>query len=192
MRIWFGGPRIMGVRTGVSFGPEDFRKRERAYSASAATLDVGSFVYVIAGDHGLTKIGVSSNPNARLAQLRTASPFPLRFSLICAVSGDAYAVEAAAHELLGRNRMDGEWFDVTPELAMSAVTGAASKVGLKLQPVDPGMVDVVRRTAQETAPERLSRPRNPWIRRINILSATIIALVAIFIIVMANYGGASR
>jgi cytochrome b subunit of formate dehydrogenase len=29
MRFWVGGPRILGLRTGVSFGPEDFRQVSR-------------------------------------------------------------------------------------------------------------------------------------------------------------------
>jgi hypothetical protein len=37
----------------------------------------GSFIYVIRADNGLLKIGISTNPSARLAQLRTASAVPL-------------------------------------------------------------------------------------------------------------------
>jgi hypothetical protein len=30
MRIWFSGPRIGGVRPGISLGPEDFRALKRS------------------------------------------------------------------------------------------------------------------------------------------------------------------
>ncbi len=70
MRFFFIGPRILGIRPGISFGPSDFRK---AFAPNASRSNMtGSFVYVIRGDHNLVKVGVSTNPNARLAQLRSA------------------------------------------------------------------------------------------------------------------------
>jgi hypothetical protein len=33
---------------------------------------------------------------------------------------------------LARNRVSGEWFDVSPELAIAAVTGAAAQLGQSL------------------------------------------------------------
>jgi len=139
MRFWFSGPRIFGVRPGVSFSPDDLRRRASGPS--------GSFVYVIRGDHNLSKIGVSTNPDARMAQLRTASPFPLEFAYISAIEGDGYDVEQEAHRILGSRRVNGEWFDVPPEMAISAVTGAAARLGRRLSigedqppPARPGLI----------------------------------------------------
>ena len=155
MRLFFFGPRLRflgGIRPGISFGPEDFRKLRRPAAAAAArpspeTLG-GSFVYVIRGDHNRCKIGISSNPTARLAQLRTASPFPLSFAFVGVTDHtDGSAIEREAHALLDRFRVEGEWFDCPVELAVAAVNGAAAKLGEKLCSIPPDRVDEVIRLA---------------------------------------------
>jgi hypothetical protein len=71
MRLWLSGPRILGIRPGITFRPDElFEKPKPRKSASS-----GSFIYVVQADNGMLKIGISTNPSARLAQLRTASPF---------------------------------------------------------------------------------------------------------------------
>ena len=73
MRFFLGLPRILGLRTGVILGKDDiFEKR-----SARRPPQEGSFVYVVKGDHRLAKIGVTTNPNARLAALRTASGLPI-------------------------------------------------------------------------------------------------------------------
>jgi hypothetical protein len=73
MRLWLSGPRILGIRPGVTFRRDElFEKPKQRKSASS-----GSFIYVVQADNGMLKIGVSTNPSARLAQLCTASPFKL-------------------------------------------------------------------------------------------------------------------
>jgi hypothetical protein len=65
------------------------------------------------------KIGVSSDPLARLATLQTASPS--RFELVYAAAiktGDATQLEAEAHAMLARQRQTDEWFDVAPEMTI--------------------------------------------------------------------------
>lgn len=166
MRLFFFGPRLFGIRPGVSFGPEDFRTLRRPTVAdrqrpSPEALG-GSFVYVIRGDHHRCKIGISSNPNARLAQLRTASAFPLSFAFVGVTDRtDGSAIEREAHTLLDRYRVAGEWFDCPVELAIAAVNGAAARLGEKLCAIDPGRVDDVIRLAlannpAESAPDRLA------------------------------------
>ena len=84
MRLRLSGPKIFGVRPTLSLGPEDFRTRigqTGRFSEGSAPPSIG-FVYVIRGEHGLIKVGSSTNPRARLAQLRTASPFPLEIDYL--------------------------------------------------------------------------------------------------------------
>ena len=90
MRVWLGGPRILGVRTGISLGKEDLNWLNGGAQRPKLASIEGSFVYVIRGDHNMTKIGVSTNPNARLAQLRTASPFPIDFAYIAVTPGTGF------------------------------------------------------------------------------------------------------
>jgi hypothetical protein len=146
MRVFFSGPRILGIRPGISFGAEDLfggrRSRTRAASGEPMT---GSFVYVVRGDHNLVKIGVTTNPRARLASLRTGSAFPIDFSYIAVTPGEAAPIERAAHALLDRHRLNGEWFDVAPELAVAALNGAAHKLGRPLLQVTLDNADQILR-----------------------------------------------
>jgi hypothetical protein len=61
--------------------------------------------------------------------------------------GTGYDIEAAAHGMLGPHRCSGEWFDVSPELAISAVMGAAGKIGAPLQPLSQEQADLAVRIA---------------------------------------------
>ena len=47
----------------------------------------GSFVYVIEGQAGHHKIGVSRDPIQRLSELQTGSPVPLKFAYIGVTPG---------------------------------------------------------------------------------------------------------
>ncbi len=72
-------------------------------------------VYFIAPvDGGRIKIGIASNVAARLANLQTGSPVPLR--VIGIIRGVALAVEAELHVRFASCRCHGEWFEPTPEL----------------------------------------------------------------------------
>jgi hypothetical protein len=56
VRFFFLGPRIFGIRPGISLGASDFRK---AFAPRAPRSNMtGSFVYVIEGAAGHHKIGV--------------------------------------------------------------------------------------------------------------------------------------
>jgi hypothetical protein len=57
MRFFFMGPRILGIRPGISLGASDFRKAFAPRGVTAGTM-TGSFVYVIEGAAGHHKIGV--------------------------------------------------------------------------------------------------------------------------------------
>jgi hypothetical protein len=124
MRFYLFGPRFMGIRPGISFQPSDLRSHKPPSTAS--------YVYVIKGDHENVKIGVTKSPETRLAQLQTGASQKIEYAFIAPASGDPYAIEKEAHAMLARSRLNGEWFDVPPELAIAAVTGAAAKLGQSL------------------------------------------------------------
>jgi hypothetical protein len=147
MRLFLLGPRILGIRPGISFVAEDFGRGRRTQRGPAEPM-TGSFVYAIRGDHNMVKIGVSTNPNARLASLRTASAFPIDFSYIAVTPGTGFDIEAGAHEMLKSHRCNGEWFDVQPEMAVAAIAGAAHKLG---QPILPVTAEVANQILQIAA-----------------------------------------
>lgn len=130
MRFWILGPRIGFFRPGVSFNFGGGRSQPRRPERS--TTPVTDFIYVITGASGMTKIGVSTDPNARLATLQTGSPERLRLAFTAPAFGNAYTIEQEAHHILGVHNIGGEWFDVTPDLAIAAIFGAADRTGCSL------------------------------------------------------------
>lgn len=72
----------------------------------------GSSVY-FAGSGGQIKIGWSRKVSARLAQLQTGSPIPIK--LLGTMPGGR-AVERRLHEKFAHLRISGEWFTDAPEL----------------------------------------------------------------------------
>ena len=96
-------------------------------------------VYVIQAEGGPIKVGVATYPKKRLATLRTAAPFPLSLAHVQEVEdAKAYAIERAAHALLGETRLHGEWFSASVEDAKRAIADALE--GLNERPAfeEPG------------------------------------------------------
>jgi T5orf172 domain len=154
MRLWLSGPRILGIRPGVTFRRDElFEKPKQRKSASS-----GSFIYVVQADNGMLKIGVSTNPGARLAQLRASSPFKLSFAYMGALRCDGYAMEAAAHETLSRHRLGGEWFNCPVDMAVAAIGAAAYRLGEPIASGDPKFADEIVRMINETA----AAPKRSW------------------------------
>jgi hypothetical protein len=185
MRVWLGGPRILGIRTGISLGKEDLGWLSGNSRGQPSSSIEGSFVYVIKGDHHLTKIGVSTNPNARLAQLRTASPFPIEFAYIAVTPGNGFDIEAAAHAALSKHRCNGEWFDVAPEMAVAAISGAAFNLSQPLQPVTQEMVGQILQIAAAgggSAPPQ----HNNFLRNVGFLLLAFVVLWILFTTLMVN------
>lgn len=113
-----------------------------AYSASRYQ-GRGGFVYVIRNGMGQVKIGISNNPNARLADLRTASPVPLALVWVGALHYSGFGLEHMAHNILTRYRMEGEWFECPVEASVAAIGAAASRLGEPIASVELARVDEI-------------------------------------------------
>ena len=70
--------------------------------------------FVQAGAAGPIKIGVSADITARLKELQTASPYPLR--LLATLDGATQKTETQLHQHFASARRHGEWFEPVPEL----------------------------------------------------------------------------
>lgn len=89
-----------------------------------------SYVYVIAvgGEDGPfqspVKIGMTDNPDARLADIRPCSPLGISFSFLHRTSSRevARSLERAAHGFFRDQLISYEWFDVDPDLAAEIIT----------------------------------------------------------------------
>jgi hypothetical protein len=136
MCLWRFSPKRFRLRSATGFRLFGRRRQGR----SAPRRDRGTFLYVLQGQHGLSKIGVSKNPNARLRQLRTASAFPINFAFVAATPGTGFDIERKAHAALAAHRRHGEWFDVSANTAVAAVHGAAHRLRQPLRPIRAGAI----------------------------------------------------
>jgi hypothetical protein len=164
MRIWFSGPRIFGIRTGISFGPADFartataaRPATAARSASPARPNAlpakplfdadHSFIYVITDNKNRCRIGLTEYPNATLQQVRAAARLPVSLAWIGAPKEEAVAIERDACAMLATYRSRGEWFNVTADAAVGAIAAAAQRRGHPMLGLTPEQAEQIRLTA---------------------------------------------
>jgi hypothetical protein len=91
-------------------------------------------IYLISRQSGVIKVGISANVRGRLSTLRTASHEPLMLAFDAHVGDGAAALERAVHEGLDARRLSGEWFKVTPDAAIAAITEAAGRLALPCEP----------------------------------------------------------
>ncbi len=128
MRVRIAGPKIGPFGTSFSFHSGSKHRPPRQPQAKPSS----DFIYVVTGAHGLTKVGFSADPVARLARLQTGSPERLWLAFTAPAYGNAYVIEQEAHQLLSAHRVRGEWFSATPDLAIAAIFGAADRTGCSL------------------------------------------------------------
>jgi hypothetical protein len=128
VRVWIGGPRILGMRTGVSLGREDFQSL-RGSTQVKGSKPTPAFIYVIQDVENRVKVGITADPASRLNALQTTSATKLTLLYVAAVkSSDAFAVEQVAHGILSKSRQSGEWFLAAPEVAVAAINAASFRI----------------------------------------------------------------
>ena len=71
------------------------------------------YVYFIASENGLTKIGCASDVDRRINQLRVNSPSKLVLALSFNVE-DAPALEKIFHNYFCDSKKHGEWYELSP------------------------------------------------------------------------------
>lgn len=86
------------------------------------------YVYVLCRVDGNTrtgpvKVGMASDPDKRLRNLQTASPFKIEqvFCFGCPNKDIARELERSFHEVQSEHRLHGEWFDLEPIVAVHLV-----------------------------------------------------------------------
>lgn len=75
---------------------------------------MGKFIYLIKSDNGIYKIGVSSNPNLRLKQLKTGHPCNI-IILVTYFSKFPYKLETSLKNRFSIYHVNGEWFNLPLE-----------------------------------------------------------------------------
>ena len=193
MRFWFSCPRIAGFRPGVSFGAEDISALNKGAPRQGSSSS--GFVYVIMDNHGRYKLGCSTDPISRLANLQTAHADNLEIAYCVAAQRDYERVEKTAHDILSAYRLNGEWFNCPLDSVIAAVSVAASRVGSPFVTIEPKMIGTVVRIAAESPegpPSILSGVDYIKIIIKMVLYTIISALSAIVVIVVSvDKGGSS-
>ncbi len=97
------------------------------------------------------KIGISFNPEGRMATFQTSSPrkLVLNHKFKFPTREDALWIERKCHALLSKDRRSGEWFETDPTYALIAVVDAvvclkiSGRTGLKFEDIGfpKGMVE---------------------------------------------------
>lgn len=139
MRFGFSGPRIGFFRPFVSFNVGGGRRNYRPPPQGAAPA--ADYVYVVTSSNGHVKIGISTDPEARLRTLQTGTSDQLQLTFTAPGYGNALTVEQEAHRILAAHRVSGEWFNVTPDLAVAAIFGAADRTGCSISNAAPSTSD---------------------------------------------------
>ena len=185
MRFFFTGPRILGIRPGISFGASDFRRLTRPRQGASGEM-TGGFVYVLADESGRHKIGSARDPIERRATLQTGSAEALSFAFIGVAPEGAYTrIERAAHDLLQIQKIPNggnEWFRVPASIAIGAVYETAQRLGEPIQQVSPEMVPQIVSLARQpggAAPSRHHVPR--WLWGLLAISAIFFALMVMIV-----------
>lgn len=116
-RVWDG--RLPAFRVGREFRV----KVEDAFNEKTAALMTMTKlrsetlerqqVYFIGGDVGPVKIGKAMRPEGRLRDLQCGYPYELK--VLALVEGGA-GVEEGYHRQFAHCRLNGEWFERTPEI----------------------------------------------------------------------------
>ncbi|UGY15112.1 GIY-YIG nuclease family protein [Bradyrhizobium septentrionale] len=171
---------MMGLRPGISFGENDFRRAVSRQGAADNHM-TGTFVYVIRGAGNHHKIGVSTDPIARIATLQTGSHEPLDFAYIGVTPGTGFNVEQLAHEILKDYRATGEWFSVPASIAIGAVLEAANRLTEPMQQVQPAMVPQIIQLAKLPDPATGKKPAPRWMHWMLWTSIAIFALLVLLV-----------
>lgn len=124
--VWWGFFETATKTEVVHPGWKSYVDKVRAPSSlsPAEALDTQPLLYFIQAEiGGPIKIGVSTDPQARLATLQSGSPFPLR---ILATAPGGYEYESELHARFTKDRLHGEWFNPTSELLQLIRAAATS------------------------------------------------------------------
>jgi len=88
------------------------------------------YIYIIESKENIVKIGISKDPGRRLKQLQTGSSDKLK--LIYKIEVDdkrAKYLEKKIHHINNFDRINGEWFNIPPQIAINEIKYAIIRYG---------------------------------------------------------------
>lgn len=95
--------------------------------------EIDTYLYVIGWDaNGPVKIGYTTDPERRLAQLQTAQPNPLQIFHTREVEAErARLMEGLVHKVNRRHKINGEWYNLSVDDAIAEIEMAFIQWGDK-------------------------------------------------------------
>lgn len=81
------------------------------------------FVYAIGSEDGPVKVGITTNLDSRLRSLQNGSATKLELIWVYTAEDrdEALKMERSFHECHNNIRLEGEWFNITAELAFESL-----------------------------------------------------------------------
>lgn len=97
---------------------------------------IPTFVYLVAQDRELMKIGITTNLKSRLSGLQTANPYKLELLAwsLPMKAWRARLAESGVHEVLQDARITGEWFRCNATTAVECMAGTG---GIEIDRASP-------------------------------------------------------
>lgn len=90
------------------------QEKERKQAKQSSSKTTNGFVYLIQSPTGYYKIGRTKDPNDRIATFSVKLPFEVEY--VCVIqTSDMYSLETILHNRYAKQRVNGEWFQLTPE-----------------------------------------------------------------------------
>lgn len=90
------------------------RKQKSLEIQAARKTAPAGFVYLLRSASGYYKIGRSKNPYDRLTTFEVKLPFEVEYEHLIETT-DMYQLEKELHRHFADKRVNGEWFELTPE-----------------------------------------------------------------------------
>ena len=91
-------------------------------------IEARTFLYCIGTEDGPVKVGITGNLGSRLAALQNGSATKLEIIWVYTTEdrNAALNMERAFHEVYAEHRLQGEWFQITAELAFEGLETAVT------------------------------------------------------------------
>lgn len=97
------------------------QRRAQQLISDESEKNSGEMCVYLIGCEGLHKIGISSDPQHRMDQLKVANPFDLKLEAYSYVK-DADSVERKYHQMYEMYNKRGEWFDFPPDVLEEVIS----------------------------------------------------------------------
>lgn len=113
------------------FGWEHYNKLKKQVKEN--TVESRQYVYLIKSDSGLFKIGISTNPRARLSAIISSSGMNAELLAFYKTQLPARDIEKKLHKLFAIYRVRGEWFDFPDTYSLEKFETLCERFGMTPQ-----------------------------------------------------------